>query len=135
MNPNDKRPSYLTSAIFAVIVLAPMAWWLTGCADRGGATSTVNDVYAAAVALTAADNVALQYVTLPLCGPTHPKPVCSEAAVSTQIKSAAQKAHDAVKAAEAAEANKASIDAISAATNAARAAINELIKVTPKVGG
>jgi hypothetical protein len=125
MNPNAKLPSYFTSTIFAILVLAPMAWWLTGCADKGGATSTVNDVYAVAVALTAADNVALQYVTLPLCGPTHPKPVCSEAAVSAQIKVKAQQAHDAVKAAEA---NTALIDA-------ARAAINDLIKVTPKVGG
>ena len=125
MNSTAKLPSRLTSAIFAIVALAPMAWWLTGCADKGGATSTVNDVYALAVALTAADNVAFQYVTLPLCGPTHPKPVCSEAAVSAQIKSAAQTAHDAVKAAEA---NTALIDA-------ARAAINELIKVTPKVGG
>lgn len=114
-----------TGKIAATILFAALAGLaVSGCTSAGGATNAQNDVYAAAVALTAADNVALQYVTLPLCGPTHAKPLCSEAAVSAKIKAAAQTAHDAVKAAEK-SGNAGSLAA-------ARAAIAALINVTPK---
>jgi hypothetical protein len=99
---------------------------LAGCATAPGTTSqtpapTTNAVYAAAVALTAADTLALQYVVLPLCGPTHAKPLCSEASITTQIKSAAQTAHDAVRAAEK-----------SGDATAAQAAVAKLEALTPK---
>jgi hypothetical protein len=83
-----------------------------------------NGVYAVAVALTAADNTALRYVTLPLCGAAHPKPMCSEADVTAKIKTAAQAAHDAVKAAE----------TNPGALGAAEAAVQALVSVTPKTG-
>lgn len=100
--------------------VAFLALILTAC--QNGQTTT--GVYTAAVALTAADRAAIQYVTLPLCGPTHPKPLCSEPAVSAEIKRAAQVAHDAVKKAEMAGDN--------ASLAAANAAIVALAEVTPK---
>ena len=69
----------------SLLCAATLSLMLLGC----GSTEKVNTekgVYSAAVALTAADQVAIQYVVLPLCGPTHPKPLCSEAAVSAQIR-------------------------------------------------
>lgn len=109
------------------LATATAALVMSGCSPQQGgpaAGTTQKGVLAAAVALTAADNVALQYVILPLCGPTHPKPLCSEAAISAQIKSAAQTAHDAVKGAEMAGDN--------ASVAAANAAIAALVKITPK---
>jgi hypothetical protein len=103
------------------LLLALAALLLSGCASTG---TTQTTVYSAANALTAADDVATKYVTLPLCGPTHPAPLCSDAAITAQIKSYAQKAHDAVKAAEAAG------DSATLAT--ANAAIAALVSVTPK---
>lgn len=94
---------------------------LTSCSNPPPAG---NAVYAVAVALTAADNVAIRYVTMPLCGPTHPKPLCSEAAVTAKIKTNAQMAHDAVKAAE----------AKTGTVDAAQAAVDVLVKSTPSVG-
>jgi hypothetical protein len=70
--------------MFAAGIIAGLAViGLAGCATPGGTQTTV---YADATALTAADDAAIQYVTLPLCGPTHPAPLCSEAAISAQIK-------------------------------------------------
>lgn len=115
-----------TGKIAGAIIFAALGGWVvSGCTNTGGAANSQNDVYAAAVALTAADNVALQYVTMPLCGPTHAKPLCSEAAVSAKIKTAAQTAHDAVKAAEGGQGT----------LDAARAAVTALINATPKTGG
>ncbi len=108
----------------AIVGAAALVLMLSGCGTSN--TSTEKGVYSAAIALTAADQAALQYVVLPLCGPTHPKPVCSEAAVSAKIKSAAQSAHDAVKAAEAAPPGD------TAALSAANAAIAALVALTPK---
>ena len=106
------------------------AFLLVGCAHN----NTQTDVYAAATALAAADTLAIQYVTLPLCGPTHAKPLCSEASVSAQIKQAAQAAHDAVKAAEKTAADpNAPPGAMTAALAAANAAIAALMSLTPKV--
>jgi hypothetical protein len=96
----------------------------TGSLPRAEAGGTQTTVYAAATALTAADDAAIQCVTLPLCGPTHPAPLCSEAAISAQIKGFAQKAHDAVKAAE--------TGGDSASLAAANAAISVLVGATPK---
>lgn len=116
------RASKYSIRILGGILFASLAalLLLDGCAN----TNTQTGVYATAVALTAADNVAIQYVTLPLCGPTHPGPLCSDAKITGQIKSYAQAAHDAIKAAEAA--------GDSATLAAANAAVAALVSVTPK---
>lgn len=116
-----RRPGAVAGALLCAATLALV---LSGCGSGSG--DTQKGVYSAAVALTAADQAAIQYVVLPLCGPTHPKPACSEAAVTAKIKSAAQSAHDAVKAAEAAPPGD------TAALSAANAAIAALVSLTPK---
>ena len=118
------RLSTHPGAIFAAGIIAALAGLaLSGCSSTSsGGTQTT--VYAAATALTAADDAAIQYVTLPLCGPTHPAPLCSDAATTTKIKAYAQQAHDAVKAAEA--------GGDSASLAAANAAISLLVNATPK---
>jgi len=68
---------------------------LAGCATSTQ-TTTVSGLE---VALTAADQLALQYVTLPLCTSGGPA-LCSQATVSAQIKAASLAAYTAVKAAE-----------------------------------
>lgn len=103
------------------IIIAGAVVALAGCK---GAPNAQTSVYAAANALAAADNVAITYVTLPLCSPTHPAPLCSTALISGQIKSDAQKAHDAVKAAE--------LAGDSASLAVANAAISLLVNDTPK---
>ena len=97
-----------------------------GCSTTDGVKTAdpQKAVAAVEVALTAADKTATHYITLPLCGPTHAKPVCSEAAVSAKIKANEQKAYDAVKAARD---NPALIDA-------AQAAVDSLVQSTPKTG-
>lgn len=112
-----------TGKVFgAVIVAALVGLAVSGCSTTGQPAAQTG-AYATAVALTAADNVAMQYVTLPICGPTHAKPLCSEASVSAQIKAAAQTAHDAVRAAEK-----------SGDAGAAQAAVAALVSITPKPG-
>jgi hypothetical protein len=108
------------------IELVWIAFLVGACSATGTPSTgtTQTGVYAAAVALTAADNTAMQYVTLPLCGPTHPASVCSNAATTAQIKLYAQQAHDAVRAAEA--------GGDSASVAAANAAISLLVSATPK---
>lgn len=91
---------------------------LTACSS---ATKS-SDAYALASALTAADRVALGYMTLPTC--TGATPVCSDPAVKQKIKVQAQIAYDAVKQAEAGD---------SAAVVAARTAINVLVATIPSV--
>jgi hypothetical protein len=122
---DDLRPArgILTSVAFAAALWIALGGLLalSGCASTAGPSQ---GVYAAAVALTAADTAALQYVTLPLCGPTHPAP-CSNAAISAQIKAAAQQAHDMIKVAELAG------DAATLAQ--ANAAVGHLVEITPKV--
>ncbi len=113
-----------TGKVFAFVLIAALAGWVVGCTNTG-VSNPQNDVYAVAVALTTADNIAIRYVTLPLCGPTHAKPLCSEAAVSAKIKAAAQRAHDAVKAAE----------ANPGLLSAAQTAVDDLAKTTPQTGG
>jgi hypothetical protein len=79
-------------------------------------------IAASEVALTAADQLAIQYVTLPLCGPTAPK-LCSSASISAQIKTQAQNAYNAIQAAKA--------NPTSAAAAAAAAAVSELQALVP----
>lgn len=89
------------------------------------ATSSPSQAIAASeVALTAADQLALQYVTLPLCGPTAPK-LCSQASISVQIKAQAQNAYNAIQAAKA--------NPTSATAAAAAAAVSLLQGLVPPV--
>lgn len=69
---------------------------------QGGSCATSSPVQAIAaseVALTAADQLALQYVTLPLCKSGGPA-LCSQASISAQIKAQAQNAYNAIQAAK-----------------------------------
>ena len=75
------------------LVIAAALFGLAACAQP--AQTTVAQV---AVALTAADQVALQYVDLPRCPAA---PACSDPATVARIKDAAAKAYGSVKAAEA----------------------------------
>lgn len=110
------HPLALIPALLAVALVTQAG----SCTQQNPATG----IAAAEVALTAADQVAIQYVTLPLCGPTAPK-LCSVAATSTQIKSAAEAAFNAVQAAKASPTN-----ATLAAANAAVAALQSLLPTT-----
>ncbi|HEY3848366.1 MAG TPA: hypothetical protein VGL95_14765 [Acetobacteraceae bacterium] len=73
---------------------------LAGCANVPAPATTVAG---AEEALTAADQVAIKYVTLPQCPPTGGTDglTCSQAATIVTIKADAQQAHDLIKAAEA----------------------------------
>lgn len=98
------------------IALAAVA--LSACATPQPTQTTVAQV---AAALTAADNLAIQYVTLPLC--PRPGQLCSDKAVSANIKAAAARAYAAVKAAEA--------SGSSGDLAAANAAVAALTALTP----
>jgi hypothetical protein len=74
---------------------ALLALGLGGCAAN---PTVATSVAAVEVALTAADQAALQYVVLPLCTGTN-GPLCSSAAISAKIKADAQTAYNAVMAA------------------------------------
>ncbi len=101
--------------------VSPIALLLAACASGGTTQTTVAE---AEVALTAAEQVALSYVTLPAC-PAPSGPLCSDAATSAKIKQAAQVAYAAVKAAEA--------SGTSADLAAANAAIATLTALVPAV--
>lgn len=60
-------------------------------------TTVANDVAAAEIALTGAEQVALVYTSRPRCGGT--VTLCSDQVAVDKIKAADQKAYDAVKAA------------------------------------
>lgn len=88
---------------------------LTACA-----TTPSNNAPALEVALTAADQTAIAYITLPAC----PRPagtLCSEAVIVAQIKLAAGAAYKAVKAYQAGTGTQA----------VAQAAIAALVALTP----
>lgn len=89
-------------------------------------SKTQTGVDAAVIALTEADRVALAYTTMPQCGPTHAKPLCSEAPAIVQIKNYGQKAHDAVV-----QARKSGNDATLATANAAISAFSTSIPPVP----
>ncbi len=82
--------------IAALLLAALVGLGLTACA-----TAPQTTVAQVAVALTAADQVALQYVDLPRCGTAGATVVCSDAATVVRIKTAAATAYQAVKTAEA----------------------------------
>lgn len=103
--------------ITVVIVVSILA---AGCAAQQGA-SVQTDVAKAEVALTAAERVALHYVTLPPCLKAH-APLCSDAAVVARIKQADNAAYAAVKAARASN-NRSDLTA----ANAAVAALSALV--------
>lgn len=87
----------LTVATIALIAL-------TGCSTVDAIfTPSPNVVATLEASLAAADNIALQYVSLPSCATTsHPK-ICRDPAITKNIGSAAKAAYTTVKAAEANE--------------------------------
>lgn len=101
-------------AISALVLLA-------ACSTTPGTPpAPSNGVAALEIALTAADQAALAYVTLPAC-PSSTKALCSDAATVSQIKTASATAYSAVKAVQAGTAD----------TVAAQAAIAALAALTP----
>lgn len=86
--PLANRPPPLV----AVLVLGTAMLVLGACSG--------NSVAQSQVALTLAERLALQYVTLPACTPAGPK-ACSDAAIVAQIKAADTLAYQAVKQAQA----------------------------------
>jgi len=86
------------------------------------AQNTQTAIQTIGVGLTAADTAAANYVRLPLC----PKaaPICSDAAVSAEIKKAAGVAYAAYKAAEA-------NPTLASLTEAAIAALAGYVKLVP----
>jgi uncharacterized lipoprotein YehR (DUF1307 family) len=73
-----------------IILASVLALSLSACANQAAQTTVANDVAAAEVALTVADQVALAYTSQPTADP----------ATKARIKSLAQTAYNAVKAAE-----------------------------------
>jgi len=82
--------------------------------------------------LTAADDVALGYLTLPVCNGTN-GPVCGNATIRAQIKLAAADAYSTVKAAEGVAAAGGTPD--TAAATAAIAALQSLLTANVVTGG
>ncbi len=111
-----------TGTVFSAALLLALGGWLWGCAPA----NTQSGVDAAKVSLASAEKAGIYYITQPLCGRAHPKPRCSEAMKSAEIKLADQAAYDAVKGAEM-TGDKASLDA-------ANAAIARLDRLIPKPG-
>lgn len=74
-----------------IILATALALTLGACANQAAQTTVANDVAAAEVALTVADQVALAYTSSPAADPT----------VKARIKSLAQTAYNAVRAAKA----------------------------------
>lgn len=106
------------------IMVGVSALALTACGTTGTTSgNTQQSIAALGVALTAADNTAINYVTLPLCTVPPSGELCSQVSISIQIKSAAATARAAYKAAEAS----------GAATdyNAAQAALSALLALLP----
>jgi len=101
-------------------------WLSIGLLLLLGACSTPNQkasVGALESSLTAADILALQYTSRPVC-PTG-APICADPAIKLQIKAAAQTAYDSVKAAEADAAAGKTVDFT--ASTAAMTALQDLL--------
>jgi hypothetical protein len=94
-----------------VIAVGLLPLLLGGCPSSSTVTPATS-VASAETALTAADQLALVYVTLPQCPTTGGTDgvTCSRAATVTKVKGAAQTAYTAVKAAEATAAAGGSVD-------------------------
>lgn len=86
------------------VLAACVALALTGCAAIDSVlTPSPNVVATLEASLAAADQIALQYVSLPSCATaSHPK-ICRDPAITKNIGKAAQSAYTAIKAAEANE--------------------------------
>ena len=110
-------------------MICSIAASVVGVAMFGACSNPATGIAATGTALTAADTLALKYVTLPLCPAGATKmpdgTLCSSALISAQIKQAAASAYAAYKAAEA---NPTSTTAAAAA--AALAALSSLIPPT-----
>jgi len=94
--------------ISATILTAAFLTCLTGCQNPTGTSplttvtaTAMNTVDAAEVALTAAEQTATLYTSLPVCTTPKTVAVCADAYVKQKIKNADQIAYAQVKAAEA----------------------------------
>ncbi len=95
---------------------------LVGCAKQTVQTHTINTVAAAEIALTAAEQLALNYTKLPRCGSSgHPK-VCSDKVTVAKVLDLDNKAYKAV---QMAKSNEALVDL-------AFTAITSLMSAVPK---
>lgn len=99
---------------------AAVLFTVSACASPAAQTG----VAAAAIALTAADQAAVAYITLPAC-PSKNGTLCSDAVKVAQIKSAGALAFAAVKAAEAGTGTQAN-------AQAALATFVALVPIAPK---
>lgn len=100
---------------------------LVGCAGN----SAKNTVAALAVALTGANNAALAYVNLPLCGSPGASAICSRIEIIRDVDKASTAAGIAVRQADtAAWSVTASTTDIEKAIIAAQAAVNVLTQIT-----
>ncbi len=101
--------------------------FLSLCLVACSATQQATTVAASGTALAAADTLAMQYVTLPLCpGSAAVSPsgtLCSQAIISAKIKNAAAQAYTAYKAYEA--------NPSDALNTAAVQAVTELLALIP----
>jgi hypothetical protein len=104
-------------SLLAIAILSASA-----CQNPSGGQSTVSTIAMMEQSLTAAEKAATIYIGLPLCSTT-PQHPCSDAGISTKIKTADQAAYDAVKAARSSGDN--------AHMAAAAAALAALIDVIP----
>ncbi len=92
----QSRARPLSRCARLLLTVSSIALLLAACAQAPQTT-----VAQVAVALTAADQVALAYVDLPHCGTAGASAACSDPATTAKIKGAAQAAYTAVRTAEA----------------------------------
>lgn len=85
-------------ALLAAFLLLPVV----GACDTISSyiPSLPQDVATLEIGLTAADQLALAYISQPVCGSPKAGPVCSQIAIVRKIKTASDAAYAAVKAAE-----------------------------------
>ena len=94
--PEEPAAPAAAAPVAGLLLAGLLGLGLTACAQPPQTT-----VAQVAVALTAADQVALAYVDLPHCGAAGASAACSDPATTAKIKGAAQAAYTAVRTAEA----------------------------------
>lgn len=114
----------------ALCVLSLVLGVAAGCAATGTPRSAMASVVAAETAIAAAGQVAMGYMTLPVCGAPGAPALCAAPSVKANIKTAFDNAYGAVTTAQAdADAGK-PVDTV--ALNAAIAALQSTVAALPK---
>jgi hypothetical protein len=111
--PSGTTTTAPPAAVVVLLVAATLPFVLSACSGN----SAASDMATLEATLTAAESVATVYVELPLCTGTN-APLCSDSAVTAQIKAADMQAYTLVKTAEQAVDDPSALSAAQAAVTA-----------------